>query len=392
MRAALMGMVVATWACASAPPRKILPPVPGRGGPVWHELESEHFLLWTDLPTDEAKRTLRRLELFRGVMVAMVFANAEKATDKSLVFAFRHRQDWRLFQAVGGVAGFYFRSSRAVPELPLLAFTAEDTRETGYEEKKRGRFFHFEAGDDPAEIRQHELAHMVIHTINPDVPSWLDEGVASYFSTMRIDEKKRIAEVGRFPKTMGQRIRNSGMESVRSVVFVGDAEGDRGPRLMGFYLRSQVMVSYLLNHHDKLFSTYQRVLRQLPKEQRAEAWTRVFGHLPTLEDDMDAWMKNGKVTVVVMNLGQIAAEPLAMRPLRDAEVYYLRGLLYYIRGRDELLPLAHANVNAALDAEPGFQPARALDSALIRDPDEAALRAQCDLYRQTELSRWLCQR
>jgi hypothetical protein len=46
-----------------------LPPCPAAGGPAWRELSTRHFQLTTDIPADEARRTLAQLERLRAALL-----------------------------------------------------------------------------------------------------------------------------------------------------------------------------------------------------------------------------------------------------------------------------------------------------------------------------------
>src|SRR3954465_2482221 len=76
-------LLLAASACGPA-----IPPVPGKGGPAWHELTSEHFTLWTD--TDEATaRALRvRMEALRQAVIGIAFGGGD-SPGRSFVIALR---------------------------------------------------------------------------------------------------------------------------------------------------------------------------------------------------------------------------------------------------------------------------------------------------------------
>src|SRR6476619_6909663 len=75
-------VVVGLVACGAE-----LPPLPGRGGPSWLELESEHFTLWTDASTERADELMREMEQrYQVITLAM---RGVPARTTSLVIALR---------------------------------------------------------------------------------------------------------------------------------------------------------------------------------------------------------------------------------------------------------------------------------------------------------------
>lgn len=65
-----------------------LPPIPSKGGPMWTELESEHFTLWTDASLNRGHELIRQLEHLRQVVLAIGFGPGEPE-GRSLVIAMR---------------------------------------------------------------------------------------------------------------------------------------------------------------------------------------------------------------------------------------------------------------------------------------------------------------
>src|SRR4051812_31674173 len=49
------------------------PKCPGRGGPAWYELTSDHFVMDTNLEPAQAERALAEIEQRRSVMIAAMF-------------------------------------------------------------------------------------------------------------------------------------------------------------------------------------------------------------------------------------------------------------------------------------------------------------------------------
>jgi len=65
-----------------------LPAVPGKGGPAWVELQTEHFTLWTDAPAARGRQLVRQIEHLRQVVLGVGF-DSPRAEGRSLVIAMR---------------------------------------------------------------------------------------------------------------------------------------------------------------------------------------------------------------------------------------------------------------------------------------------------------------
>jgi hypothetical protein len=66
------------FACAC---RVGIPPVPGQGGPAWHEIASEHFVVWTDGEVADARELVQTVEHLRQIELGVSFFNATSNAD-----------------------------------------------------------------------------------------------------------------------------------------------------------------------------------------------------------------------------------------------------------------------------------------------------------------------
>src|SRR6266496_3041195 len=73
-----------------------LPAVPSQGGPQWHEMQSEHFTLWTDGSKTRAQQLIREMEHLRQVVLGVGFTGSS-AEARSLVLALRDSEEVGVF-------------------------------------------------------------------------------------------------------------------------------------------------------------------------------------------------------------------------------------------------------------------------------------------------------
>jgi len=141
--------------------------VPSRGGRAWHELESAHFVLRTDLDPARAVETLELLEqLLHAYLV--VGWNAKGWPKRLSIVILRNPDDVHHF--LPRYDGVYV-SQRPWPRLALSPW----------------RY-----GPDGLSTVKHELTHHIAYAAIPNQPPWFAEGTASFFETAWFDNRGRF--------------------------------------------------------------------------------------------------------------------------------------------------------------------------------------------------------
>lgn len=166
----LPALCAALWACAGPPERRPADPVPaGR----WRELRSEHFLLYTDLHRDDARRLAGELELFRAAVLHFTNVDGSPGPVPVRIFAFRDPAHYHRF-APGGVAGFARAGLRHV-DVALSASSPEAYRIILY----------------------HEAVHLLMRGQPRRIlPKWYEEGLADFLSTLvQVDDRVVVGSV-----------------------------------------------------------------------------------------------------------------------------------------------------------------------------------------------------
>ena len=138
------------------------------------QLESAHYVLLTELPEADARRTLGRLENVRGALIAGSWRGETLPAEKLHVLQLATSARFHEFASAGMSA--LYQPVDLFGE-PMLVMTAD----------REG------AGD---EILQHELAHAVHGSFLPRNPRWFFEGLACYLETLRYDPAADLYRVG----------------------------------------------------------------------------------------------------------------------------------------------------------------------------------------------------
>src|SRR4051812_36004380 len=130
----------------------------------WRELESDHFVVRTDMPAQDAQGAIADLERLRLALLATGWHSNVAAPGKTSVVVLSSSGELREF---------------AVPRLE--GFVAEDAFERP--------IMVVSADRDAAEqtILKHELAHVITNEFLVAKPRWVAEGLACYLETLRFD-------------------------------------------------------------------------------------------------------------------------------------------------------------------------------------------------------------
>lgn len=134
------------------------------------EMTSEHFVLRTDAAPDEARAVVARYERLWAAL-AFVMGRKPKTEQRFDLVRFSRRGD--LAEIMGhdwGHAGVFFtRLPGDLEPQPAVLSLGEDL------------------ADEDGELFLHELTHRFLHERYAAIPPWLNEGLAKYYETLRID-------------------------------------------------------------------------------------------------------------------------------------------------------------------------------------------------------------
>lgn len=142
----------------------------GAADPSWRKLESGRWAVYTDLSEKDGSQVLRQLLEMNSVFGAVTNPVPETAPPVRIL-AFRSRSDFQPFQHGTANHGLY-QSGTECDYIVLL-----------------------EAGEETLRAGRHELVHRSMNFSSSNLPGWLEEGFADYFSTLQRKGDKAV--VGR---------------------------------------------------------------------------------------------------------------------------------------------------------------------------------------------------
>lgn len=362
----LLAILVSCVACVG--PR--LARCPGEGGRPWQELESEHFLLRTDLPPEEAHKAMSYLERTRAAVLAAAWPSAStRPMARVSVYVLGDSGDFEnLFPR--RLAGFFTRDE----DEPLIVLH-------GPPDSWRRRFS--ERSNASSSTLIHELAHYLSSYFLVRQPRWLSEGLAQFLETLELSEDGKTATLGTphleavsGMKTLLEASQRGtlGAEYSLGGVFSWDqpSESYRDWEIASLYWGSWLVVHWLYNNQPRYFANYQVMLAQGadPNSTFKQMFPEVFQ--PGFDKMMLGYLKRGSYQEFTVPVPRVALNVLE-RTLEDSEVHAARARLTAMaagmteEGRQARLTLAWAEMDEALKLDP--KSLMALSQKVARAPD-----------------------
>lgn len=272
----------------------------GSGQQRWHEVETQHFKLYTDLPRAEAQGQAAELE--------------------RLLHAFEHSA----FQIKG--------------ELPLklnVVMFASDMAFHDYSRDEIGGYVVRDLLYEPwmvvpapnrtagLQVLNHELTHHITMLAMQNQPAWLLEGLATYFESAQFEEGGTRFVVGRVPLRYFHVLRERRLVPP-SVLMQPEGFRTDAPS----YASAWALVHYLMSKRGAQFASYQQLLA------KGVGFTRAFAEAfldltPTqLDAEVASYLSDGLYESVSFVVPPQQAAPVRERVLARADEHALSGLLW----------------------------------------------------------------
>lgn len=306
----------------------VAPECATHAGTPWLELRSQHFVVRTNLPAEEARGTAVQLERARASVLA-AFPNGGKDSPEPLetvIFASTAQlQDLSGDPLLDATLAHDWRG-------PLL-LTASTT-----------------ALIESTQLRLtlHELAHHSSASALRRWPRWFEEGLAIYLETITIDSEKKLAVRGAAHQLKLGEVMRWGVLPVTSL-WAWDVEPDPLNGLEQHRAASSwFWVHFLFNEQRGALDRFMRSLAE--GEEPRSAWDAALGKVSPEEmaQAADAYIAKGQTRSQVMELAQLNTA-FNERVMPDAEVH---ALLARAAGAVGAWPRARAEAQMALKLGP----------------------------------------
>jgi tetratricopeptide (TPR) repeat protein len=313
---------------AAVTPAAALPPASDH----WIEARTDHFVLYSDAAEKFTREVGRRLETFRDVLGRL---NPELSVDSPLPTSIYVFVDDHAFEP-------YKRRVGSRPSDMDGYFVAH----------RDGNYVAVNASPegDPFLPVYHEYVHFFMNTNFADLPLWFNEGIAEFYSTMRLTTDG--VEVGH-PLGLYARFLHASkpmrLSALMAVTIDSPAYNER-LRQGVFYAESWALVHYLIMDAPGWRENLVQRLRRLDRGEPLEALVAPLD-LETLQDRFYEYIKRGRYRFNVIDLKTLAPDDRArVTPMSRPDVLYRLGDF-----------LAHGEGNRGEEAEAHFRAALALD-------------------------------
>jgi tetratricopeptide (TPR) repeat protein len=254
-RPALAVLVAVALAAVAGPSRAA--PADEVAARTWVSLRSAHIEVVTDAGREVGERVAQQLELMHeafataapGFVVELAPVQVLLFKDPSLFEAYAPR--WK---GVKDVLGGYFLPG---PDRRRMLFA-----------ERRGR---------TQSVAQHEFTHALLEASLPELPLWLNEGLAEYWSTFRADGGKAIA--GTPVQDHLEWLQRNDLMPLDRLFAITQASPDyhEGDRRGTFYAQSWALVHLLLSTAEDLSRLDRCLVAFRDGEAFDAAFAREFG-------------------------------------------------------------------------------------------------------------------
>lgn len=301
------------------------------GGLPWREYETQHFVLRTDAEPQNALETARHLEDVFFVLSHVAFPYKPHFEGQTEVVLFSNEDDLGLLGRE--TAGLHRSGHTWLQTMPTIVIAGEN--------------------DAGSQIVAHELVHQFVGFHMPQAPLWLNEGLAMYYETMRVEDGSlTIGEHLLAQRPLAYfRMQPEELLPATALHALDRSEFYEKEKRFGNYMSAWTLVSALqMGARKPSFSAYLDALqsgRVSEKQAFREHCQRWLDE--SLERDRGAVLEKRVTEIASFRKFQRPARPVSTsKALRPADVHVLWARLLEHRPEESL-----REAERALELEPG---------------------------------------
>lgn len=315
----------------------------------WVSVRSKNFLLVGNANEKEIRQVAVRLEQFREVFSRLFKGIVFNTPVPTTVIVFKNDSSYRPFKPQANTAG-YFQSGEDVNYITL---TTE-----------------LYGAQDPFTVIFHEYTHLLVNNTLGNAPTWFSEGLAEYYSTVKISEDQKFV-LGSPISSHVYLLREKKILPLRTLFQVDQKSpyyNERDKQSV-FYAQSWALVHYLVlgNGGQRLNQLSRFVELMSANVPMEDAFKQAFSMtFETMEKELKEYIKHDRYPIISGHFERKLDSEIEMQatPITEAQAQAYLGDL-----------LLHSN---RADAE-GY-----LQKALALDPDLAMAHASLGLLRVRE--------
>jgi tetratricopeptide (TPR) repeat protein len=342
----LCPLLLATAALLVACSSQHAPRTASQGGAQWVALRTRHLVIETDLAADDARSVAEQYEAAYCELAAVVIPGAEGPPERTEVVLFRNEDEFHATLGRWQAGGFFFdQGPLDLERHPTVVMP------------------HPRYGEGDRITLLHELTHRLVNHVYGTMPVWLNEGLAQYFSTLRI----RDGEVWLGEPLLFRAYTADVLPTVPALLAMDrlhlegrDLPDDyrRADQMVNNYIAAWALVHFFRNGPDAYRARFQHFVSAMNRGMRAkDAWGSSFGDIPiaTLEAAYRGYLNADHWDVFKRTLSQKGPAPIeSVEVIADADVHLLWLRALASSGSPAASQLAEASRDAPDSAEVAY--------------------------------------
>jgi len=277
----------------------------------WIRVETENFVLFGDAGKNRVVEIGQRLERLREVLTKTTKGMTVHSPLPTHIYVFKNERSFGPYNLDDEdrptrIAGYFVGTSEA-------NYVAVDAS----------------AADSSFEVIYHEYLHYFMNNNLPNLPQWLDEGFAEFYSTFRVRGEK--AEIGRHVDRHLVILHVQPMIPLPQLFAITVESDDyHGQRAGTFYAESWALTHYLMVGSEKGQSGINRYVNLLNRgADSVEAFPAAFGFgLTQAEAELRRYVQRDRHAFLVFDLDKRPEKQRGqITPLERQETVYRLGEL-----------------------------------------------------------------
>ena len=286
--------------------------LPLHAAPEWLKFTSDNFEMYTTAGEKDARRTLEYFEQVRDFFMRV---KSDRVTTRLpvTIVAFKNQKEYKPYSPGEFTAAYYMG------------------------DEQRDYIVLGGVGMEHYPVAVHEYMHLLIRHSGMKVPSWLNEGLAETYSTLRPLADKIL--MGSIPQGRGYALGEHKWIPLDRLLAIehGSKEFDERDRTSVFYGQSWLL-THMLMLGDGYSKGFSRFISDLSINGSAEqAFQRVYGKsLVDVNKDLQAYYRSNSLKGVLFDAKFQKIRVSEPRPATDLETgLTLAKLTMLLRRRDE---------------------------------------------------------
>jgi hypothetical protein len=235
----------------------------------WVRVESSNFVLYGEIGERRTRDYAREFERFREALGRAVPGATPRTAVPTIVYLFENARSMASYRPLYNgkpveLTG-YFVSDGAISTIMIAASEREQALRTIF----------------------HEYSHLVTSQTTRALPTWVEEGLAEYYSTFQVGADGRSALMGGLIEPHRLLLHSERLLPLEQLLAVHQDSPlyNEGSRRSMFYAQSWALVHLLMNgdpDRRKPFALYRQ--RTASGESATEAWRALFGEMNVVRE------------------------------------------------------------------------------------------------------------